>query len=537
MPDSVDVSSYPRPQPPQNPLDQIMKVGQAADTIGNLEVGKGIQAAIQPDGSIDRNTLAQILKGSVAGSMKAPQALSAIEQLRQAGHTADEAAIRNQVGQIDYVGKLLGPLADKKEVSKEELTNVAGKAIANATKLGLTGYIPDVAKFLAQTNGDPRVTDAQRAKIVADHHFQSQTVARQLEAELPQTAPYNTGANTGTAFVGSQRNPQAISMATAPGPSTGTVDTRERLPDGKPNPNYGQPMIIGAGTSAPPPITRTDVRGNIIPPVRQFTEGSTVVGREPPVNAATGQPLAQTQTPQAAAANGPVPNIPNPAAGPIPTGLPPQVAEQMAASQKNYTAHQEFAGNYRTAVNPLVSAIPLLEKVTTGPLTEGLNKIQAAAESLGVKIPTSENVKNYAEATKYLMQNATAIAPPGTNVPSVMAAFESNPNMGQPSGAVRDLSKAMLALNRYKLAAYKEFEKTGYPSTYFNKWAANEWSLSQDPRAYGADLMTAEQRSKLEKSIKPGSEAAKRFKNSLDTAAHTPGLLGDVEGHPFGGGG
>jgi hypothetical protein len=135
------------------------------------------------------------------------------------------------------------------------------------------------------------------------------------------------------------------------------------------------------------------------------------------------------------------------------------------------------------------------------------------------------------------MQNATAIAPPGTNVPSVMAAFESNPNMAQPSGAVRDLSKAMLALNRYKLAAYTEFEKTGYPSTYFNKWAANEWSLSQDPRAYGADLMTPEQRTKLEKSIKPGSEAAKRFKNSLDTAAGTPGLLGDVEGHPFGKGG
>lgn len=531
----VDTSSYPRPQAPQNPLDQIMKVRDTAGALGDIEVGKGIQQAIQPDGTIDRNTLAQILKGSVAGSMKAPQALNALETLRQAGYAADEKgidALRNQMG---YSAQLLSPymkLDPKKGdgITQEELMTNWGKMLKHGADYGLHGMVPLASKALQETHG---MTPQQRLEWAQNAYLKGQANAQTFEASLPQTTPFATGARSGTAVTGTRFNPQGVSMATEPPPTQPTVDTRERLPNGKPNPGYGQPMIMGSGTSEPPPMTRTDSTGRVIPPVRQFTEGSTVVGREPPVNAATGQPI---QTPQAAATAAPVPAVSRPAAGPIPTGLPPTVAAQMEASQKNYTAHQEFAGNYQTIANPLKSAIPLLEKVTTGPTTETINKLQAGAEALGLKIPTSENISNYAKATKYLMQNATSIAPPGTNIPSVMAAFEANPNMSQPSGAVRDLSKAMLALSRYKMAAYAEFEKTGYPATYFNKWAANEWSLSQDPRAYGADLMTPDQRAKLEKTLRPGSEEAKRFKNSLDTAASVPGLLGDVEGHPFGGG-
>src|ERR1700678_2244620 len=102
----VNTDSYPKPQPPQNPLDQILKVGQTADVLGNMEVGKGIQAAIQPDGTIDRNVLAQVLKGSVAGSMQAPKALDALEKLRQAGYAADKEGIEALRSQLGYSAQL-----------------------------------------------------------------------------------------------------------------------------------------------------------------------------------------------------------------------------------------------------------------------------------------------------------------------------------------------------------------------------------------------------------------------------------------------
>src|SRR5438445_13486667 len=88
---SADTSSYPKPST-QNPLDQILKTNEV---LGQYEVGRGVQQAIQPDGTIDRNILAQVLKGSIAGSMQAPKALNALETLRHAGYAADTQGLQN----------------------------------------------------------------------------------------------------------------------------------------------------------------------------------------------------------------------------------------------------------------------------------------------------------------------------------------------------------------------------------------------------------------------------------------------------------
>lgn len=507
----VDTSSYPRPGQPQNQLDQILKVGQVADTLGGIEVGKGMQAAIQPDGSVDRNALAQILKGSVAGSMQAPKAFSAIEALRNAGHAADEQAVRSQMAQVQYVASQMSPFYKKKGgVTQEDLIKIAGPTIANGTKLGVKGVIPSVAEALQKTHG---MNDIQRGQWLDQHYEQGLATGRQFEAELPRTKTYDDQGNLIEADAGTQKNPKTFTIKKQVAPGQPTIDDRQTLPNGQPNPNYGQPSVLGPGGSGGPNITDTGIAGR--PPVRQFTEGSRVVSREPPVDAATGRPI---QSREATRAN-----------APIPTGLPPGETERLKASQDAYTAASRASADYQTRINPLKSAIPLLEKVTTGPTTEIMNHVQAAAEALGFKIPTSEDVSSYAKAKKYLNQNATSIAPAGTNVPGVMAAFESNPNMQQPSDAVRDLTKVMLTLSRMKQAEILAFEKTNLPKNRFTEWAA-EWGPQQDARAYGADLMSPEQRTKLEKSIKAGSVQAKRFKNSFETAKEHE-LLGDVEGH------
>ena len=106
-------------------------------------------------------------------------------------------------------------------------------------------------------------------------------------------------------------------------------------------------------------------------------------------------------------------------------------------------------------MNPLKQAIPLLEKLGktgVGPTTETIQHIKSAAQSLGIPVPNDKAITNYAEAKKYLSQNAAAVAPPGTNIPSVLNAFEANPNMQQPQQAAVELSKMLYGLGRLRQA-------------------------------------------------------------------------------------
>src|ERR1700721_1106522 len=276
MADNFSTESYPKPQPPQNPLDQILKVGQTADTLGNIAVGQGIQQAIQPDGTIDRNVLAQVLKGSVAGSMKAPQALNALETLRQACYAADAQGLQNFDTRMQHIGKAGAYILENP--TKDGVMKAFGYLLnpnngAAAVGLGIP-QIQEAQKMFYDSKGNllPPAQIKKAAEIITT---QAQSSREALSAHLPGTTPYDTGAQTGTAVTGTQFNPQGISIAKQPPPTQPTIDTRRTLPNGQPNPNYGQPQIIGGGTSAPPPITRTDASGRVIPPVRQATENIT----------------------------------------------------------------------------------------------------------------------------------------------------------------------------------------------------------------------------------------------------------------------
>lgn len=520
----VDTSSYLKPQQPQNPLDQILKVRDTAGALGDIEVGKGVQQAIQPDGSIDRNVLAQILKGSVAGSMAAPKAFSAIEALRNAGHAADEQAVRSQMAQVQYVASQLSPLYKKKGgVSYDELVKLAGPIIANGTKLGVKGTIPSIAEALQKNHG---VTDIQRGQWVDQHYEQGIAVGRQFEAELPRTTTIDDNGNVSVQPAGTQKNPRTFDMKKQLAPGQKGVDDREYIyhqTTGQKirNPNYGQEFVLGAGGGGGPDVTDTGIAGKT--PIRQFTEGSRVVSREPTVNAATGQPM---QSREAARANS--------GASSMPTSLPPGSGAPLAASGEAYAKDLADSRNYGERMNPLRQAIPLLEKLGksgTGPGQETIQHIKAFAQTFGIPTINQKTVTDYAEAKKYLSQNAAAVAPPGTNIPSVLNAFEANPNMGQPQQAAVDLSKMLYGLGRMRQAsvlAFKEAKKAeGLPDNAYTDWAS-EWSKNQDPRAYMADLMSPEERTKLSKAIKPGSEQAKKFKSSVDTAQRLK-LFGDVE--------
>ncbi len=204
----TDTSSYPRPQPQQNPLDQILKVGQAADTLGQIEVGKGMQQAIQPDGSVDRNALAQILKGTVAGSMAAPKALSAIEHLRNAGHQADATGLQNFSTRMGLIASATAHIIDdpSKEGVMRGLSFLANPNNGGA-KVGLgIPQLVDAQKQFYDAKGNLK-PPGELVKIAKQINTQALASQEALRQHLPQVENVDTGQRIVTAPKGSPMNP------------------------------------------------------------------------------------------------------------------------------------------------------------------------------------------------------------------------------------------------------------------------------------------------------------------------------------------
>lgn len=218
-------------------------------------------------------------------------------------------------------------------------------------------------------------------------------------------------------------------------------------------------------------------------------------GAAPGAGGNTGQPGA---TPQPAA----TPGQGGPAMAPT---LPPGRVEATTAVGKGsgdqLVADQQANANYRREVLPLEQAIPALEKLGTtgsGPGAEELNHFKSflttvgADKFLGIDI---DKIKTFDEAKKYLTDWVMATGNTGTN-DKMAAAFSSNASTSISNAAAQDVAKIALSIRRMKAAQTAEFDKTGLPADQYTKWAAN-WNRTQDPRAYGADLMGPEKAKKL----------------------------------------
>ncbi len=242
----VDTSSYPRPGPPANPLDQILKTGQVADTLGQFEVGKGIQQAIQPDGTIDRNVLAQVLKGSIAGSMQAPKALNALETLRNAGYSADAQGLLNFNERMGLISRATSHIIDdpSKDGVMRGLSYLANP-INGADKVGMgIPQIAEAARHFYDSKGN-LLPPAQLAKVAKQFNTQAQSSMEALKLHLPGSENVDTGQRIVTAPTGTPMNP-----------AIGRTVQREIPPTAEqPGPN-NQPTFRGTQ----PPSTGADVQ-------------------------------------------------------------------------------------------------------------------------------------------------------------------------------------------------------------------------------------------------------------------------------------
>lgn len=309
----VNTDSYPRTQAPQNPLDQILKVGQVADTLGGIEVGKGMQAAIQPDGSVDRNALAQILKQTVAGSMAAPKALTAVEHLRNAGHQADAAGLQNFNTRMGLIASATAHIID--DPSKEGvMRGLSFLANPNngASKVGLgIPQLVDAQKQFYDAKGNLKPT-GELVKIAKQLNTQALASQEALRMHLPQAESVSTGQRDVLADRGSPMNPaigrtiqrEIPPEATQPGannqptfrgtqpPSTG-ADVSMPTSGGQPV-NLAQPGdgttygVPRGGSASPPPGFQTATEGEAQNSARMAAELQTANNEAPATKAIIG---------------------------------------------------------------------------------------------------------------------------------------------------------------------------------------------------------------------------------------------------------
>lgn len=207
----VDTSSYPRPQPQVNPLDQIVKFGQAANAIGDVEAGKAVQGAIGPNGDIDQNMLAQALKSTVAGSMKAIPTLDAHQRLRDAGFVSDQAGLETFRKRMELVNGVFGHIAAKDQPSIADVNSAAARLLSpdvNGPKYGLT--FPVIMEAIKKFRGpDGRPLSADKIKQMAlDMQTMTLHSMQQLEVAAPQAETQDTGTDIRRTPVGSRINPQ-----------------------------------------------------------------------------------------------------------------------------------------------------------------------------------------------------------------------------------------------------------------------------------------------------------------------------------------
>lgn len=218
------------------------------------------------------------------------------------------------------------------------------------------------------------------------------------------------------------------------------------------------------------------------------------------------------------------------------SSLPPDVVAARAGATQGYTDMMAAAGKFAQRINPLRSAIPILEKMKEtdiGPTSERWNDIKSTAQTLGAgKIIGGidpEKIRDYNELKKYFNQytaQAAATMGPKTNE-GLATAVTSNPNVNMDKLSATDLSKVALGVERMQQAGALEFNEMvqagraqpGDLSRFMLKWGTE-----QDPRAFVYDIMDRKAQDKVKKL--PASERAKVAEGMR--IAEKWKLLGDV---------
>lgn len=174
-------------------------------------------------------------------------------------------------------------------------------------------------------------------------------------------------------------------------------------------------------------------------------------------------------------------------------------------------------------LQPLVKAIPLIEKLGptgTGPLSKEQTAIANTLTSLGLYNP-SDSASAWDQANKYLAQYAKGSPAASRSDAALYTEEKANPNLNTGNAATLALAKQAVAWDRMVAALPLSFDSQAKAGK-FDQYQTykQKWTQSQDPRAYGLDLMPPDKRQKLlsDMKAKANTEEGKKFWNSLRNA-------------------
>jgi hypothetical protein len=187
-----------------------------------------------------------------------------------------------------------------------------------------------------------------------------------------------------------------------------------------------------------------------------------------------------------------------------------------AAGADQYAQDTARERNFQSDIVPLQKAREALVRLGTtgtGPGTEQINEVKSFLVSQGIINP-DQNIKDFDEARKYLTQFARSAGDTGTN-DKLAAAFAGNPNVGISNAASVDVLKTAMSLRRMQNAQVRAFESSGQSPAGYGQWAT-KFNATQDPVAYGIDLMSPAERAKYYKGLSEPDKS--KFIDSLNTA-------------------
>lgn len=427
---------------------------------------------------------------TITGIKNAQETNKLLQQQQVQGQIGiDQSKINLAHDQYGKLSSFLGSLAQDPRVSTPEGHQILLDATQQAVKQGWV--TPEIAQVeIANMPQDPAqipqyLQNLNTRVLDAQGKFTEIYGAPQMIANGSQTIPATVSPITGVRAVGAP-----IQQTLTPqdrGQLVETTDAQGRtvlMPKGN--------LLSQAGVDPMTANPAQPQQSNMLVP--------------PPMPVERGAPLAAPQ-----AANPPGGVVVSPPAGQV------EAQTRTAASGADqYGQDVARERNYQADVLPLEKArdaLVALGTTGTGPGTEQINEVKSFLTSMGI-IGPDDDVKNFDEARKYLVQYARGAGDTGTN-DKLAAAFAGNPSLGISNAASVDVVKTALSLRRLQNAQVRAFSATGQSPAEYSKWTT-EFNATQDPVAYGFDMMDGSQRQKYFKGLSAPEKS--KFLNSLKTA-------------------
>jgi hypothetical protein len=449
------------------------------------------------DGNVDTSIYPRANQNSLIEGLGQVQALknAAVQnqllqtEAQRAGVGLSQDKINLAHQQFGQLSSFLGSLAQDPRISTDAGPGLLKQATAQAVQQGW--ITPDIANSeIANMPTDP----AQIPQYLQSLNTRIQDAAGQFSKIYGEPTTINNGNSivpvTASPLTGIRRIGADIPVQTSPA---------ERL-SGVPGTDAGgHPTVTPAG----------------------------VIAQQAGMNPLTGMPATAPNQPvnqlQPYDQNNPAP-VPVTQGHSVVTGASPGALEARKAmgqaSGQQLAADTAQEANFQADIVPLQKARDALIRLGTtgtGPGKEQINEIKSFAQSMGLGPLAGidpENIKDFDEAKKYLTQYASQAGSPNTN-DKLAAAFAGNPSVGISNAASVDVLKTAMSLRRMQNAKVRAFQASGEQPDTYNQWAA-KFNSSQDPVAYGFDMMSPEQRKKYVSGLSQAER--QKFVGSLQTA-------------------